>query len=62
MSEPTCPECAQPSASLIEIRGVYDGALIRVCGQGHMWPRFEAPDWLHDRALEIIAGWGESNG
>ena len=46
-------------AYAVEVRGVYDGALIWQCPEcGNMWPRFsEGP--LRDKARHVIARWGE---
>lgn len=68
MSANYCPTCGVvPAVEVVghEYRGVYDGVLIwshLACGAA--WPRFEpTPNGhsrLHDKAVRIIAGWGES--
>jgi hypothetical protein len=46
----------------IEVQGVFDGILIWECGScKKMRSRFDPPDRLHDKALEIIANWEMHN-
>jgi hypothetical protein len=63
---PVCERCGWPTTvqTLIgyEAPGVYDGVLLWIhttCG--HKWPRFAAPNPLHDAARRIIDAWGDES-
>jgi len=53
-----CPKCKDTNPWIIEVRGVYDGALIWECRAcRHRWPRFAENTPLYKRAMELLAQW-----
>jgi len=55
-----CPKCQFDQPWAIEVRGMYDGAILRECPNCQLrWPRF-IEGKLHQMAEEIIQEWSAS--